>query len=160
MKKIIQKYLHIFLIVCLLISASFILSGCSVSITDDEESEVASVDDKTNDSDINDNDINNADTDNSQDNSNYISYKFRNKNLLEQHYEKHGKEMGFDSMESYEQAASDVINNPNALHKYEKEDNDEVFYVEDTNEFVILSTDGYIRTYFLASKGLDYYNRQ
>lgn len=90
----------------------------------------------------------------------YVTYRFRNKTLLTQHYEKHGIEMGFDSKESYEQAACDVINNPAALHKTEKEDGDFVYYVEETNEFVILSKDGYIRTYFLPNAGLAYYNRQ
>ena len=90
----------------------------------------------------------------------YVKYRFRNYKLLDQHYEKHGKEMGVPDRESYEQAASDVINNPEALHKVEKEDGDYVYYVEATNEFVILSTDGYIRTYFLPSGGKKYYDRQ
>jgi pyocin large subunit-like protein len=68
--------------------------------------------------------------------------------------------MGFDSRESYEKAASDVINNPKALHKTEAEDGDYVYYVEETNEFVVLSKDGYIRTYFLPSGGKKYYDRQ
>lgn len=89
-----------------------------------------------------------------------VTYRFRNKNLLDQHYEKHGIEMGFDSAESYEAAASAVINNPAALSKTEAEDGDYVYYVEATNEFVILSTDGYIRTYFLPSGGKAYYDRQ
>ena len=88
------------------------------------------------------------------------AYKFRNKNLLDQHYEKHGRDMGFASAEEYEKAASAVVNNPNALHKIEKEDGDDVYYVESTNEFVIVSTDGYIRTYFLPDRGIDYYNKQ
>ena len=90
----------------------------------------------------------------------YVRYYFRNDKLLTQHYEKHGIEMGFDSKESYEKAASDVINNPAALHKLEAEDGDHVYYVEDTNEFAILSTDGYLRTYFLPSAGKAYFDRQ
>ena len=75
-------------------------------------------------------------------------------------YEKHGIEMGFDSAAAYEEAASAVINNPDALYKTEKEDGDGVYYVEATNEFVILSTDGYIRTYFYPNGGINYFNRQ
>ena len=89
-----------------------------------------------------------------------VTYHFRNKNLLEQHFEKHGKEMGFETMEAYEKAASDVINNPKALFKTEAEDGDYVYYVEETNEFVVLSLDGYIRTYFLPSSGKKYFDRQ
>ena len=104
-----------------------------------------------------------ADNDTDQpegDSSEYVVYMFRNDKLLTQHYEKHGIEMGFDSKEAYEKAASDVVNNPAALHKTEKEDGDYVYYVEETNEFVIVSTDGYLRTYFLPSAGIAYYNRQ
>ncbi len=89
-----------------------------------------------------------------------VSYHFRNNNLLEQHFEKHGKEMGFETKEAYEKAASDVINNPKALFKTEAEDGDYVYYVEETNEFVVLSLDGYIRTYFLPSSGKKYFDRQ
>lgn len=90
----------------------------------------------------------------------YVSYYFRNDQLLEQHYEKHGEEMGFESMEAYEAAASAVIANPDALTKTEAEDGDYIYYVEESNEFVVVSQDGYIRTYFNPSAGIDYYNRQ
>lgn len=88
------------------------------------------------------------------------TYTFRNEAALENHYEKHGIEMGYSSAIEYEEAASNVVNNPNALHKNEKEDNDDVYYLEETNEFVIVSTDGYIRTYFYPDSGIDYYNKQ
>jgi pyocin large subunit-like protein len=68
--------------------------------------------------------------------------------------------MGFASAAEYEAAASAVINNPAALSKTEKEDGDYVYYVEATNEFVILSLDGYIRTYFYPSAGKAYYDRK
>lgn len=88
------------------------------------------------------------------------TYKFRSKKLLSQHYEKHGIEMGFADAAAYEAAASAVIVNPDALYKTEAEDGDGVYYLEATNEFVILSTDGYIRTYFYPSGGKNYFDRQ
>ena len=88
------------------------------------------------------------------------SLTFRNDKLLEEHYEKHGIEMGFDSPEEYEQAAAAVVANPDALYKTEAEDGDGVYYIQDTNEFVIVSTDGYIRTYFYPNSGIAYFNRQ
>lgn len=91
---------------------------------------------------------------------NIKDYTFRNEKLLKSHYEKHGIEMGFSTEEEYQTAASLVVNNPKALHKKEKEDNDDVYYLEETNEFVIISTDGYIRTYFYPNSGIEYYNRQ
>lgn len=87
-------------------------------------------------------------------------YTFRNQRLLDQHYEKHGEEMGFSTVEEYVAAANAVINHPDVLHKQEAEDNDDVYFLEATNEFVVVSTDGYIRTYFIASGGIDYYNSQ
>lgn len=96
--------------------------------------------------------------------SSYVEYHFRNEKLLNQHFEKHGGEFsdyfGYETAQEYEKGASDVINNPDALYKTEAEDGDGVYYLESTNEFVILSTDGYIRTYFLPSGGIDYFNRQ
>ncbi len=85
---------------------------------------------------------------------------FRNENLLQEHYEKHGEEMGFPDAGSYEQAALKVVCNPDALHKIEAEDGDDVYYVEETNEFVIVSVDGYVRTYFYPKDGLEYFERQ
>ena len=94
----------------------------------------------------------------------YVEYRFRNYKLLDQHFEKHGGEFrddfGYETAEEYEKGASDVINNPDALYKTEAEDGDGVYYLEATNEFVILSTDGYIRTYFRPNGGIDYFNRQ
>lgn len=89
-----------------------------------------------------------------------VEYHFRNKKLLNSHFEKHGIEMGFDTAAEYEAAASSVVNNKDALHKTEKEDGDDVYYLEETNEFVIVSGDGFIRTYFNPSDGIKYYNRQ
>ncbi len=83
---------------------------------------------------------------------------FRNTNLLNEHYEKHGKNMGFADAAAYESAASAVVTNPKASHKTEREDGDDVYYLENTREFVVVSTDGYIRTYYYADK--DYFERQ
>ncbi|MGX8774574.1 MAG: hypothetical protein ACSW8G_05915 [Bacillota bacterium] len=87
-------------------------------------------------------------------------YTFRNNNRLQEHYRKHGREMGFSSAEEYTAAANAVIANPDALTKREKEDGDYLFYVESTNEFVVLSTDGYIRTYFCPDSGKRYFDKQ
>lgn len=87
-------------------------------------------------------------------------YTFRSEKFLLSHYEKHGIEMGFDSAQAYEAAANQVIQNPDVLHKLEAEDGDDVYYLEATNEFVVVSADGYIRTYFNPDSGMDYFNRQ
>lgn len=99
-------------------------------------------------------------TSNSNNNSSVTSYTFRNDEYLTDHFNKHGVEFSYATKEEYQQGANDVINSPDALHKKEAEDNDDIYYIEDTNEFVVVSTDGYIRTYFKPSGGIDYYNRQ
>lgn len=90
----------------------------------------------------------------------YVDYTFRNDRLLTEHFEKHGIEMGFSSKEDYQKAASNVINDPESLHKLEKEDGDDVYYKVETNEFVVVSKDGYIRTYFCPDSGQAYFDRQ
>ncbi len=87
-------------------------------------------------------------------------HTFRSKKLLNDHYKKHGLEMGFDSAQEYVENANRVISSPDVLYKLEEEDNDHVYYLEETNEFVVVSQDGYIRTYFNPSAGIDYFNRQ
>lgn len=85
---------------------------------------------------------------------------FRNEERLNEHYEKHGIEMGFATPAEYEAAAAAVVNSPDALHKLEKEDGDDVYYIESTNEFVIVSTYGYIRTYYHPTNGKEYFDNQ
>ena len=92
-----------------------------------------------------------------------VEYKFRNKDRLDEHYEKHGIEMGFKNAEAYRKAASDIIKSAGSegvLSKYKSDGSgDRCFYVEATKEFVVLSNDGYIRTYYICS-GIKYYNKQ
>ena len=40
------------------------------------------------------------------------------------------------------------------------EDGDDVFFDTDTGYFLVLSTDGYIRTFFIPKAGIDYFDRQ
>lgn len=89
-----------------------------------------------------------------------IVYTFRSEELFESHYEKHGMEMGFATPDDYLEGANLVIADPDALHKTEAEDGDDVYFLEDTNEFVVVSTDGYIRTYFEPEDGIEYFERQ
>lgn len=87
-------------------------------------------------------------------------YAFRSFQMLREHYEKHGIAMGYESEEEYLAGANRVIASTKSLHKKESEDNDDIFFLESTGELVVLSTDGYIRTYFKPEDGIEYYNRQ
>jgi len=86
-------------------------------------------------------------------------YTFRTEKSLKDHYKKHGADTYCKSAEEYLEKANAVINNPNALTKIEAEDGDMVYYIEETDEIVFLSTDGYIRTYFICS-GRAYFDKQ
>jgi len=92
--------------------------------------------------------------------NNISSYKFRNSTYLTEHFEKHNSDFDYATEEEYLAGANRVISADNVLHKTEAEDGDDVYYLEDTNEFVIVSTDGYIRTYFKPEDGIEYFNRQ
>lgn len=95
-----------------------------------------------------------------QENNISENYTFKSESLLQEHFNKHGSEFGYTSTSQYVSGANSVINSPDALHKAEAEDGDGVYYIQATNELVILSTEGYIRTYFRPKDGMDYYNRQ
>ncbi len=88
------------------------------------------------------------------------NYTFRSEQLLKEHYEKHGIYMKYKSPEKYLKGANRVIADEDTLHAIEAEDGDDVYYLERTNEFVVVSTDGYIRTYFCPADGIDYFHRQ
>lgn len=89
-----------------------------------------------------------------------IVYEFRKYKYLKEHFEKHGAEFDYTTVDEYLEGANRVIASEDALTKEEADDGDKIFYLVDTNEIVFLSKDGYIRSYFRPSAGIDYYNRQ
>ena len=95
-----------------------------------------------------------------------VQYYFRSQAQYEQHYEKHGHEFipifGEITMEEYLMYANALIQSEDEeiLTKTEKEDGDFMYFRPSTEEFLVLSTDGYIRTYFIPTAGIDYWNRQ
>lgn len=122
---------------------------------------------KKDNKDLKTEDITNAESDSiatknaTEKNTSSTQYKFRYEDRLTQHYNKHNEDFGYASQEEYEQHASDVVNNPKALHKTEKEDGDDVYFLESTGEFVIVAKGtNYIRTYFKPSAGKAYFDRQ
>lgn len=94
------------------------------------------------------------------DQSTKFQYQFRNDEYLEEHFEKHGSEFGYKSKEDYLEGANKVIASSDSLHKKEAEDGDDLYFLKSTGALVIVSTDGYIRTYFKPEDGVVYYNRQ
>lgn len=85
-------------------------------------------------------------------------YAFRNTDRLQEHYAKHGTEVGASSAEQYQSMAASVITSPGVQHKNEADDGDDIYFKASTGEIVFVSGDGYIRTYFITDQ--DYFNRQ
>ena len=85
---------------------------------------------------------------------------FRTPEELIEHFYEHGEQTKCDSAEEYLIKANMVIQNPESQSKYETDegDNDRIYYLSETGEIVFVSTDGYIRTYFVADD--EYFDRQ
>ncbi|MDU1005146.1 MULTISPECIES: zinc-ribbon domain containing protein [Clostridium] len=103
---------------------------------------------------------NTSTSENKQNQDKSLIYEFRTAKDCADHFKKHGNEFGYKTEQQYLEGANRVINSSDSLHKKEKEDGDDVYYLKDSNEFVIVSTTGYIRTYFKPDDGIAYYNRQ
>ena len=69
-----------------------------------------------------------------------------------------GRKPGCATAEEYLAAANAVVANPAALHKLQAEDGDDLYFLESTGEFVVVSPAGYLRTYYLTDR--DYFERQ
>lgn len=97
----------------------------------------------------------------SEDDGEKVWYTFRNKTRYDEHYEKHGAEFGSITKEEYLRLANDLINSKSdrVLHKY-SDDGDYMYFDQDTGYFLVLSADGYIRTFFIPTAGINYWNRQ
>lgn len=158
---------------CLIVSAAFALCGCSIDgETIDElldEAELWQYGEQTGEvlpqnkeetKQTASTEPQSAETEETVDYSCEITYSFRSEENLQQHFEKHGAEFGYLSEQEYVEGANSVIVSADSLHKTEAEDGDDIYYLEETNEFVVVSTDGYIRTYFKPSRGIDYYYDQ
>ncbi len=94
---------------------------------------------------------------------NYPWAKAFNKYSLDKHFDFHGKHMGFDSIESYKQHAikfANTIDKKNCLSFVDAKTGATYKYNIVTNEFAIITKDGYIVTYYKPENGYDYYKEQ
>jgi pyocin large subunit-like protein len=78
---------------------------------------------------------------------------------LEQHFRKHGAEMGFATKEDYLRAAQALVRGGPGVETWRRR-GDTLFYKEQTNEFAVLSDRNVIRTYFRPDDGRRYWERQ
>lgn len=97
-------------------------------------------------------------------NVDYATLNFRSEERLEEHYQEHvveNGEFGDISMEDYLQGARMLFSEtPAEVQIKQEEDGDWLYYDVVTNEFGVLSADGYIRTFFKPSDGQAYFERQ
>ena len=96
-------------------------------------------------------------------NTNYPWAKDFNKKSLNKHYDNHGKSMGFDNKESYKQHAikfANTIDKKNCETFVDQKTGATYKYNKKTNEFAIITKDGYVTTYFKPKEGYSYYKKQ
>ncbi len=88
-------------------------------------------------------------------------YTFRNEARYDEHFRKHGSEFGSITKEQYLDLANKLIasKSKSVLHKT-SEDGDSLFYDKDKNYFLVLSSDGFIRTFFIPDSGMKYWEKQ
>ena len=85
------------------------------------------------------------------------SLTFKSEAKLQDHFEKHGWETGSESAQDYLAKANAVVADPASLHKVQQ-DGDDAYFLERTGEFVVVSPQGYLRTYYITDR--NYFDRQ
>ena len=85
-----------------------------------------------------------------------------NKNTLVKHFKEHGAQMGTDSKESYASHAvkfANTVDRDNCVSFIDKHGST-YKYNKKTNEFAIITSKGYVVTYYKPADGYDYYPNQ
>lgn len=77
------------------------------------------------------------------------------------HFYAHGYDMGYTYITDYSQAAINFANSEDEENNSFTAENGSTYkYNEDTNEFLIVSKDGKIVTYFEPDRGIEYFYEQ
>lgn len=87
-----------------------------------------------------------------------VFYRFRTKKHLTDHFAKHGNEFNYADENEYLYHANLVISNTSDM-KSKQPDGDTQYLNSKTCEYVTLSYDNYIRTYFRPRNCVRYFNR-
>ena len=83
---------------------------------------------------------------------------FKSATLLNNNFIAYGKAMGYRTADEYESGAVSVIGNEDALYKVDHAGGCEIYYIVESNEYVEVSDDGYIRAYFKPESGKEYFD--
>lgn len=95
-----------------------------------------------------------------------ISYPWAkgfNKKTLDKHFHEHRENLGLNSKEAYVAHAvkfANVVDKKNCVSFVDGKTGSTYKYNKVTNEFAIITADGYIVTYYKPDKGYDYYKSQ
>lgn len=82
------------------------------------------------------------------------------KGRLEEHFAKHGAEMGIATKEDYLARAQALVRGGAGIDTLKQRDGDTCFFKESTGEFAVLSDKNLLRTYFRPNDGRKYFERQ
>ena len=95
----------------------------------------------------------------SKEDSDIIKIGFETPKLMQRHYKKHGKEYGDISIESYLSLANELANMPDSedVEKMVRSDESTAIYRFSTNDFLVLTKEGNIRTFFKPKSGKEYW---
>lgn len=88
-----------------------------------------------------------------------IEIRFETSESMRKHYMKHSKEYGDISIESYLSLANELANAPASddVEKIARSDGSTAIYRFSTNDFLVVTKDGSIRTFFKPKSGKEYW---
>ncbi|MBR0459033.1 MAG: hypothetical protein IJJ26_07335 [Victivallales bacterium] len=80
---------------------------------------------------------------------------------LERHWDKHKAEFPeYHSAKEYGDAAVNLLANPPQGSLWKSSPDDRKFFFPPKKDFIVVTQDGYIKTYFRPNAGINYWNRQ
>jgi hypothetical protein len=85
------------------------------------------------------------------------THEFASPEQLESHFEKHGAEFGYNTPDEYLDGARRLISDQAGVETFTRSNGDILYYLESTNEFCVVSSNGTIRTYFKPQTGRSYW---
>lgn len=91
--------------------------------------------------------------------SGIIKIEFETPESMQKHYVKHGEEYGDISIESYVSLANELANMPvsDDVEKIVRSDGSTAIYRFSTNDFLVVTKGGSIRTFFKPKNGKEYW---
>lgn len=95
----------------------------------------------------------------SGENGGIIKIGFETPEIMQKHYTKHGKEYGNISIESYLSLANELANMPvsDDVEKIVRSDGSTAIYRFSTNDSLVVTKEGCIRTFFKPKIGKEYW---